>query len=143
MSAPTADEIRRAISHHIELWNAQDREGWLAHWRTTCPGGYALEDPVGTPVKRGFDLLGEVWDRAFADTAWTITMQHCIVCANEAALVMVNDGTLGGVPVSVQGIEVYCFHADHSVHQRTFYELPDSTYADWTATTGSGGTPSV
>lgn len=137
MTTPTADQIRRALTHHVELWNAREREAWLAHWRATCPGGYALEDPVGTPVKRGFDLLGEVWDRAFADTAWTITMQQCIVCANEAALVMVNEGTLGGVPVTAQGIEIYRFE-DQSVHQRTFYELPDSTYADWTRTTGEG-----
>src|SRR5690349_7341061 len=104
MPERSADEIKDAIERHIELWNSKDRAAWLQHWQSRAPGGYALEDPVGTPVKRGYELLGVVWDRAFDETAWTITMKQCIVCGHEAALVMVNEGAIGGVPVAVEGI---------------------------------------
>jgi len=137
MTETSVDEIRHAIGRHIELWNSKDRDGWLQHWQSTAPGGYALEDPVGTPVKRGYELLGEVWDRAFDETAWKITMKQCIVCGNEAALVMVNEGTVGGAAVAVEGVELYRFGEDRSVHQRTFYELPEgSEYLEWTEKTG-------
>jgi hypothetical protein len=128
--------IRNTIQRHVELWNTGDRAAWLQHWRTTCPGGYALEDPVGTPVKRGFDLLAEVWDRAFADAVLTATIELLIVCGREAALVTVYRGDMAGTAMEIRGIETYRFDVDRSVHQRTFFELPESAYAEWTARTG-------
>jgi hypothetical protein len=140
MTVRTPAEIRGALECHIELWNARDREGWLSHWKSTCPGGYTLEDPVGTPAKR--DLLAEVWDAAFAETAWVITMKQCIVCANEAALVMINQGMVAGAAIEVAGVELYRFNDDGSVHQRTFYEPPaGSTYVEWTTKTGDTTPP--
>ncbi len=54
MSAPTAEEIRTAVERHVELWNAGDKEAWLAHWKRVVPGEVTMEDPVGTPLKRGW-----------------------------------------------------------------------------------------
>ena len=137
MSATTADSIRSALARHVELWNAKDRAAWLSHWESICPGGFTLEDPVGTPVKRGHEIMGEVWDAAFAESAWTLTLEECIVCGNEAALVVMNEGDVGGQPVALRGVEIVRFDDDGSVHYRTFYILPEgSQYAAWTETTG-------
>jgi hypothetical protein len=55
-------DLERFIRRWYELWNAQDKQGWLQHWKHTAPGEPTLEDPVGTPVKRGWELAEELWD---------------------------------------------------------------------------------
>jgi len=137
MTPRTADDIRNTLERHAELWNAKDRDGFIAHWKSVCLGEFTLEDPVGTPIKRGVDVLGEVWDVAFEESVWTLTIEECIVCGNEAALVVLNEGTVGGTAVALRGVEVYAFGDDGSVRVRTFYNLPEgSQYAEWTEQTG-------
>jgi hypothetical protein len=139
MTPRTADDIENAIKSHVALWNAKDRAAWIAHWESVCPGDFILEDPVGTPVKRGHETWGQAWDAAFAESVWTLTIEQCIVCGNEAAVVMINEGSVGGVPVEVRGVEIFAFGDDGSVHQRTYYQLPEgSQYAEWTEQTGDG-----
>jgi hypothetical protein len=53
MSAPAAEEIRAAVERHVELWNAGDKEAWLAHWKRLVPGEVTMEDPVGTRSNAG------------------------------------------------------------------------------------------
>jgi hypothetical protein len=38
VSAPTAEGIRAAVERHVELWNAGEKEVWLAHWKSVVPG---------------------------------------------------------------------------------------------------------
>jgi hypothetical protein len=40
---------------HAELWNAGNKEEWVASWRTICPGEVRMFDPVGTEEKYGFE----------------------------------------------------------------------------------------
>lgn len=137
MNERTADSIRDAIKRHVELWNAGDRAAWLSHWESICPGDFTLEDPVGTPVKRGHQVWGDAWDAAYAESVWTLTIEESIVCGSEAAVVMANEGAVAGQPVTVRGVELFHFGDDGTVRQRTFYELPEgSQYAEWTETTG-------
>jgi hypothetical protein len=53
VSAPTAEGIRAAVERHVELWNAGEKEVWLAHWKSVVPGENTKEDPVARPLCGG------------------------------------------------------------------------------------------
>ena len=136
MPAPNADEIRALITQHVELWNAGDKDAWLGAWQAALPGGVSMEDPVGTPVKRGWDLLADAWD-ASPNQDWKLSIDRLIVCGNESAAIIRNEGSIGGNPITVISIEVSQFGDDGSVHTKTYWEAPEggTGYAEWTATT--------
>lgn len=127
MSQPSSAEMRQFMERHVELWNAAEKEPWLAHQKAACPGGLTMEDPVGTPVKQGVDILGEVWDEFFADNQWTLTIEHLVTCANELAAVVRNESVVNGTPVVVHSIEIYQFGDDGSLHVRTYWNPPDGS----------------
>jgi hypothetical protein len=136
MGAPTPEHMRAVIDAHVAAWNAGDKDAWLAGLQAAFPGGITMEDPVGTPVKRGWQIMGDAWD-ASPNADWTLTVERLITCGNEVATVMRSDGTVQGAPVSVVSIETVRFEPDGSVHWKTYLELPDgSEYADWTSQTG-------
>jgi hypothetical protein len=134
---PSPREIRRIIERAYELWNADDKAGWLAHWRSVTPGEHLLEDPIGTPPKRGWEILAEVWDRTARGRLY-ITPVQIIVCGNEGAAFCDNAGTVRGKDVLIKSIDIYKFGEDGSTHARSFWEIPeDLPYGEWTAQTGS------
>ncbi|OBF60237.1 hypothetical protein A5787_19705 [Mycobacterium sp. 852002-50816_SCH5313054-b] len=136
MSAPTAKEIRAALERHVQLWNAGDKEAWLGHWKRVVPGEVTMEDPVGTPVKRGWDVMGEVWD-ASPNADWKLGIDLLHVCGATGAAVIRNSGAVNGEPAVIQSIEVYKFGDDGSLHTSTFWDLSaGNEYAQWTAETG-------
>jgi hypothetical protein len=135
MSAPAAEEIRVAIERHVELWNAGDKGAWLAHWQHVVPGEVTMEDPVGTPLKRGWEVQGEAWD--LANTDWKLDISLLYVCGSTAAAVIRNSGTVNGEATTVESVEIYAFGNDGSVHTSTFWPLSiGNEYAQWTAETG-------
>jgi hypothetical protein len=136
MSAPTAEEIRAAVERHVELWNAGDKEAWLAHWKGVVPGGATMEDPVGTPTKRGWAVMGDVWD-ASPNADWKLGIDLLYVCGTTGAAVIRNSGTVNGEPTLIRSIEIYKFGDDGSLHTSTFWDLSaGNQYAQWTAETG-------
>ncbi|MGA2209188.1 MAG: nuclear transport factor 2 family protein [Acidimicrobiales bacterium] len=138
MTVPSGDEIARIVGRSYELWNADDRDGWLAHWKSVTPGLHTLEDPIGTPAKHGWDILAEVWDRTGTDRLY-ITVERIIVCGNEAAAVCRNEGTVRGRSVVIDSVDLYRFGEDGSTHTRSFWQIPDGLpYGQWTAATGTG-----
>lgn len=138
MSAPSAEQIRAAISRHVELWNAGDKEAWLAHWQSVVPGEATMEDPVGTPLKRGWNVMSEVWD-ASPNADWKLGIDLLYVCGSTAAAVIRNSGTVNGEPAVIHSIEVYKFGDDGSLHTSTFWDLSaGNEYAQWTTETGEG-----
>ena len=95
-----------------------------------------MEDPVGTPVKRGWDVMSEVWD-ASPNADWKVSIEKFYVCASTGAAVIRNVGHVEGVPTVIESIEIYEFRDDGSLHTKTFWELADgNVYAQWTAETG-------
>lgn len=135
MSAPSAEEIRAAVEGHVRLWNAGDKDAWLAHWKGLVPGATTMEDPVGTPLKRGWDVQIEAWDRANAD--WKLDIGLLYVCGSTAAAVIRNSGSVNGESMTIESIETYAFTDDGSLHTSTFWPLSIGTeYAEWTAETG-------
>lgn len=136
MSAPTAEAIRAALERHVQLWNAGDKEAWLAHWKGVVPGEVTMEDPVGTPVKRGWDVMAEVWD-ASPNADWKLGIDLLHVCGATGAAVIRNSGTVNGEAAVIQSIEIYKFGDDGSLHTSTFWDLAaGNEYAQWTAETG-------
>lgn len=136
MAAPSADEIRDAVHRHTELWNAGDKAVWLAHWQRIVTGEITMEDPVGTPMKRGWDVMGEVWD-ASPNADWKLSVEKLYVCGTTGAAVIRNAGSVAGTPTVIESIEIYTFGDDGSLHTQTYWELADGNeYAQWTATTG-------
>ena len=132
MPTPSGDDIAQIIERSYELWNRDDRDGWLAHWKSVTPGSHTLEDPIGTPPKLGWDILAEVWDRTGTE--------RIIVCGNEGVAVCRNEGTVKGRSVVIDSVDLYRFTEDGSTHTRSFWTIPDGLpYGQWTAATGGAG----
>ena len=55
MGTPSRQELREWARNYVALWNAGDKDAWLANWRNVAPGDFRMFDPVGTPEKRGFE----------------------------------------------------------------------------------------
>ena len=128
-------EVRAFINRWYELWNAADKAGWLAHWRDAFPGEPRIEDPVGKPLKRGWDMVEQLWDRTFPDHL-SVDVHQILVCGDEAAVVCHSAGTVGGVDFAIDFIDVHQFH-DTSLAVRSYWEIPSELpYGRWTARTG-------
>lgn len=127
MSQPSAAEMRHFIERHVELWNAGQKEPWLAHQLAFCAGGLTMEDPVGTPIERGLDLPSEAWDQAFAECHWKLAIEHLFTCGNELAAVVRHEGVVNETPVVVRSIEVYRFGAEGSMRCRTYFDIPEGS----------------
>lgn len=84
-------DLETFIRRWYQLWNEQDKEGWLQHWRETVPEEPTLEDPIGTPIKRGWQLAGELWDRTGPDHP-AVTITQLITGGSEAVVVCHNEG---------------------------------------------------
>ena len=135
MSAPDAATMREAIEKHVELWNAGDKDAWLAAWRSAAKD-ITMDDPVGTPTKHGWDVMAKAFDMSAAD--WKLAIGTMYVCGNAVAAVVRNERSVDGNPTTVESIEVYKFDDDGSVHGEVYYDLADSSpeWAEWTAEAG-------
>jgi hypothetical protein len=131
-------DMRAIVERHVELWNAGGKAAWIAHLKQSSSGGFSMEDPVGTPTKRGHDILSEVWDNSFSQGAFTLSVDHLVTGGNEVAILANSNGTIDGAAVVVRSIEIYRFGDDDSLHIRAFWDIPaGSAYGEWTAATGS------
>ena len=134
-----AAELESFIRRWYALWDAQDKDGWLAHWRAMSPDEPTLEDPVGTPVKQGWRIAGELWDRTGKDHP-RVHIEQLIVGGNEAVVVCHNEGTYRGEPLVIPSVDVWRVEPGGSSAVRSFWEIPDHIpYGRWTAGTGARG----
>ena len=69
---------------------------------------------MGTPLKRGWDVMGEVWD-ASPKTPTGSWASACFTCGSTAAAVIRNSGTVNGEPTLIESIEIYKFGDDGSL----------------------------
>ncbi len=99
-----------------------DRESWVALFSPEV----VFEDPVGSTPKVGLTAVHNSWDKSFTPgRRWTLHPSQIVPGGSEAAVVMRNEGDLGGKKVRVDSIEV--FRVDHAgliVHVRAFFEQP-------------------
>jgi hypothetical protein len=98
MSELSAHPAVAAVQQHAGNWNAQDRTAWLA-----------------------------LFDDSFTDgRVWTLHPQRIIPGGtHEAAVEMLNKGTLHGELVELRGIEIYKVNdAGKIISVRAFFEQP-------------------
>jgi hypothetical protein len=139
----TGLDVEAVVRRWYELWNEQDREGWLAHWRSFAPGEPTLEDPVGTPLKRGWAMAGELWDRTGKDHP-LVHIEQLIVGGNEAVVVCRNEGTYAGEPLLIPSVDAWVIRPDGTSSVRSYWQIPPHIpYGVWTSQTGGELTPST
>ena len=126
MPIPTRRELLTWAERYVELWNAGDREGWIANWRSVGPGEFRMLDPVGTPEKRGFQhCCLDSWDLFQERVRFRILPGTLFVNGNEVAWCLENQITTDGKTHSAFSIETYRFDEDGSVTVRTYYRVPE------------------
>lgn len=124
---PTRDELFTWAKNYAELWNAGDKEAWIANWRNVCFGDFKMWDPVGTPPK--FDFEGcclEPYDLFQPSLQMYIDPETLFVCGNEVSFVMANTFTKDGQSQVMKSIENYRFGDDGSCEIRTWYDVPSA-----------------
>jgi hypothetical protein len=128
MAAPTREELETWAKNYVELWNAGERDAWVANWKQVAPGGFTMLDPVGTPPKHDFvGCCVEPFDLFQPMTRFYVDPSTRFICGNEVAWVMENTFTKDGRSETMKSIEVYRFDADGSVEIRTHYDVPEAS----------------
>ena len=52
---PTRKQLETWVNGYAELWNAGEKDAWIANWKSVCHGDFKMFDPVGTPPKFDFE----------------------------------------------------------------------------------------
>jgi hypothetical protein len=130
MSRVPSRQARLAhAAKHAELWNAGQREDWIASWRTIAPAEVRMFDPVGTEEKLGFDTAtGDAYD--MFQSILKIKMVTVQVNGNEMAWVCEN--YFGSEP-NVQkaySIETFAWDDGGNLLIKTYYPMPESVGSD-------------
>lgn len=125
MPVPSRKQLLEWAEQYVSLWNAGDREGWIANWRRVAPGEFRMLDPVGTPEKRGFEHCAlDSWDLFQPRVRFHIAPGTLFVCGNEVAWLLENHIIHDGQKTVGLSIETYRFGGDGSVVIRTWYRVP-------------------
>ncbi|MFT6276172.1 MAG: hypothetical protein ACJAZ0_002276 [Halioglobus sp.] len=125
MAYPDKITLMNWATNHPILWNAGNKQAWIANWRTVATGAFRMLDPVGTPEKQGFKSCCEdSWDLFQERVRFKIQPGTLFVCENEVAWCLENhfDGPDG--PQFQFSLETYQFTEDGSVNIRTYYRVP-------------------
>jgi steroid delta-isomerase len=102
--APRADQVRSAVERHCQLWNERRQPEWEALFADEV----TFDDPVGAPTKHGREAVRSSWERSLTPgREWRLVPTRIVVCADEAAVLMRNEGTLHGERVDVDSIEIW------------------------------------
>jgi steroid Delta-isomerase len=123
MTAGTAEQAREAVHRHVELWNTQERDKWLALFAEDVH----YEDPPGIVASQGRQVMADhAWDRSFTDTKrWILEAVLVIACGNEAVVHIRNHGSVEGRPAWTDSMEVWAVDANGLVTSvRAFWEPP-------------------
>jgi steroid delta-isomerase len=120
--SPDPGAVRATIEQYLARFSANDRAGWLSLWSDDC----TMEDPVGSPLKRGKEEIGAFYDQGQknADSIELRPTDFAVVCGNQAAFAMEVRPTLGGQTMIVPAIDVMTFDDDARItSQRAFVDF--------------------
>ena len=91
MAYPDKKKLMDWATNHPILWNAGNKQAWIANWRTVATGEFRMLDPVGTPEKQGFKSCCEdSWDLFQERVRFKIQPGTLFVCENEVAWCLEN-----------------------------------------------------
>lgn len=128
MPTPTHAELESWAENYVALWNAGDKQAWIANWKKVAPGDFRMLDPVGTPEKRGFDhCCADSFDLFQPNVQFKIQPGTLHICGNEVAWLLENHITTDGKTHIHRSIETYAFGDDGSCSIRTYYKVPPRT----------------
>jgi hypothetical protein len=128
MPTPTRQQLEQWAHNYVALWNAGDKDAWIANWRSVAPGDFRMLDPVGTPEKHGFEhCCADSFDLFQPNVKFKIQEGTLFICENEVAWLLENHITNDGEHSVGLSIETYRFEPDGSVVIRTYYRVPART----------------
>ncbi len=117
-----AQPVRVAVEQHCALWNARRQ----SEWEGLFAADVTFDDPVGAPTKHGRDAVRASWERSLTPgREWRLVPTRIVVCGEEAAVVMRNEGTLHGRRVDVESVEIWKVDAAGLVTAVRAYFEPD------------------
>lgn len=115
-------DISSTIDQYLALFTAGDREAWLDLWAPDA----TMEDPVGTPVKRGREEIGAFFDQSHTgvDSVELRASGPAVVVGNEAVFAFHARPTMGGATMSLPVYDVMTFDdAGRITSQRAFVDF--------------------
>jgi steroid delta-isomerase len=118
---PDESVIRETIGNYWKAFTAGDRDAWVALFTDDA----TVEDPVGTPVHRGKDAIGDFFESAhsLADSIELRSLDITAVCGDQAAFAMEIRPNLGGTTFVLEAIDVMTFADDGRItSQRAFWQ---------------------
>ncbi|MDG2410598.1 MAG: hypothetical protein P8M21_02035 [Halioglobus sp.] len=125
MAYPDKHVLLNWARQYPDLWNAGDKQAWIANWQSVATGEFRMLDPVGTPEKRGFKSCCEdSWDLFQPRVRFRIQPGTLFVCANEVAWCLENHFEGQDGPQVQYSLETYQFGKNSSVNIRTYYRVP-------------------
>jgi hypothetical protein len=128
MTTPTHKQLEEWAANYVALWNAGDKDAWVANWKKVAPGDFRMLDPVGTPEKRGFEeCAAKPFDLFQPKVRFKVVAGTLFICGNEVAWLLENHIAAGGRTLVGLSIETYRFEPDGSVVIRTYYRVPAQT----------------
>jgi steroid delta-isomerase len=117
----TPEQFRATVDAYVAAYKANDRDALLALFAPDAE----WTDPVGTPMHRGREGVGEFWDatRALVDSI-ELHPIHVHVCATEAALVMEVHSVVGGAGIVLDAVDVFTFDDEARIKTgKAYWEL--------------------
>ncbi|HEY2813544.1 MAG TPA: nuclear transport factor 2 family protein [Acidimicrobiales bacterium] len=114
--------IAGTIHRYVEAFSNDDRATWLGCFTADA----TMEDPVGSPPKRGHDEIGTFYDqsRSSADAIQASISGAPIVCGAEASFTFDIVVTVGGSKMGMSVIDVMTFDDDARItSQRAFVDF--------------------
>ena len=121
---PTPAQVRNAVESHCRFWNERDQASWSALFADQV----TFDDPVGAPTKHGADAVRDSWERSLTPgRSWTLIPTRIIVCADEAAVLIRNEGDIHGKQVVVESVEIWKVRLDGLVVAVRAYFESDPT----------------
>jgi steroid delta-isomerase len=115
------DALRQIIATYMDVFTAEDREGWLDLFAEEA----WIEDPVGTPRRNGRDEIGAFWDEAHSvpDKVALVPLGITTVIGDEGIFTMQAQATIGDTVYGIDIIDLMTFdEAGKITTMRAFFD---------------------
>jgi steroid delta-isomerase len=115
-------DIQATIERYWSTFSSGDRDGWLALFADDA----TMEDPVGSPLKRGKDEIGAFFDQSMAgvESVELRGMGATVIVGNEAAFAMEVRPVVGGAALTMAVVDVMTFDDGAKItSQRAFVDF--------------------
>ena len=119
---PDKDALIAAVDRYTKAFG--DRAGYLACFAPDA----TVEDPVGSPVRRGLEAIGQFWDdqHGLADDVRLERTGPVRVAAGEVAFPMQAVVTMGGADMVLPIIDVMTFDDEARItSRRAYFDMGD------------------